>query len=181
MNLSPAAFKYGLLSLSARLAIALRVVERYFAAKGLTGPPFNVFLNHLWEVPVTDSFPKWEGQYNDLLAFGLGDPLPPEMVPMLRDAGVSEELFRRLIGNTIEIVYGSLYAASDNSGSLRQLSDVLLMCQAAGISPPPLRWFATSRFTQRQGWGKKLSPQQRDEWRFTDYDFSSPQPWWKFW
>ncbi len=169
MSTSTAA-DYRALSLRARFAVALRAVEGFCAAKSLAGPQFTAFFDHLWELPAVDSFPDWESHHDDLLAFGLGDPLPLDVAPSLRSASVPEDVFRQLIEHTVEVIYGSAYGASDDAGSLHELAEVLRICQAAGVPAPPARLFAGSLFADRHGWGVRLSPQQRDHWRFAAYD-----------
>ena len=161
---------YHALSLLARFAVALRAVEDFCAAKSLAGPRFTAFFDHLWELPTLDSFPEWESYHDDLLAFGLGDSLPVDVAPLLRSASVPEDVFRPLIEHTVEVIYDSAYGASDDAGSLRELSEVLRICQAADVPVPAAQLFAGSLFADGHGWGMRLSPQQRDHWRFAAYD-----------
>lgn len=134
--------------------------------KALAAPSLTKFFDHMWALPVADSFPDWEEDNEELVAYGLGDPLPPEISPLLRAAQVPEELFLNLVGATIEIVYSSAYGASDDSGSLKYLHEVLCITSAAGVTPPPARLFLDSLFADKHGWGNRISLQQRDQWRF---------------
>jgi hypothetical protein len=152
--------------LPARLAVALRCVEDFCAVKALAAPSLTKFFDHMWELPVMESFPAWEDDNEELVAYGLGDPLPAEFSPLLAAAEVSEDLFQNLIGATVEIIYCSAYGASDDARSLRYLDEVLRITAAAGVTPPPARLFSDSLFADRHGWGQRISSQQRDPWRF---------------
>jgi hypothetical protein len=162
--------EYSLLSLPARVAVALHCFEGYCRAKGLRHYLIDTFLNHMWELPVIASFPEWESRNGDLVDAGLGDPFPQEIVTLLRSVGASEEEFRRLVQSTVEIIYSSAYAASDNAGSLRFLGEVLHIASGLGVAPPPAQPFLMSLFADNYGWGMRISREQRDAWRHKAYD-----------
>jgi hypothetical protein len=161
---------YRKLSLIARTAVALVCFERYCQTKGLRHPMIDAFLNQMWELPCIKSLPDWESHNCELVHFALGDPLPREMLEALNSAGISEGEFRQLVENCVEIFYCSAYAASDNAGSLQALDQVLCVTSNVGVTPPPVQPFLLSLFDDAHGWGKKLSPDQRDGWRFRAYD-----------
>jgi hypothetical protein len=160
---------YRPLSLPGRLAVALRCVEDYCALKALTAPVLTKFFDHMWALPLTESFPDWDSGEDELVASGLGDPLPPEISPLLLAAQIPEELFQDLISSTVEIIYSSAYGASDDPGSLKYLHKVLRITSAEGVTPPPARLFLDSLFADRHGWGHRISLQQRDRWRLATY------------
>lgn len=160
---------YCKLSLSARIAVALHCFERYCRAKRLRHPMIDAFLDHMWELPCITSFPAWESRRCELVKVGLGDPFPREILDLLQTAGVSEKEFRQLIEGSVEIIYTSAYGKSDDAGSLRFLDRVLQITASAGVPPPPPRLFLSSLFADCHGWGIKLSPEQRDDWRYKAY------------
>jgi len=161
---------YQELSLAARMAIALLCFERYCQAKGLRHPSIATFLDHMWELPCSRSFPDWESRNCELVHVGLGEAFPCEILELLTSVGVSEQEFRELLGCTVEIVYGSAYAKSDDTGSLQFLDRVFRITSSAGVLPPPVAPFLISLFADGHGWGAVLSSKQRDGWRFEAYD-----------
>ncbi|MGC3991243.1 MAG: hypothetical protein QM796_16500 [Chthoniobacteraceae bacterium] len=164
MNLSPVA-KYRLLSIRARLAVALVCVERFCRISGLEHPELAAFFVHLWELPVMDNFPVWDSRKDPLTEAGLGDPFSPAIISMISVAGVAEPTFRKLIESTVEIVYSSAYAATDDEGSLSQLEEVLRITSGAGVSAPSAQPFSSSTFAEREGWGTPLPRHTVEQWR----------------
>jgi hypothetical protein len=165
-DLGPAiVYSYRPLSLPARLAVALRCVDDFCTVKALAAPALTKFFDHMWSLPVTESFPDWEEDNEELVAYGMGDPLPPEIALLLLKAQIPEELFLDLLSSTLVIVYSSAYGASDDAGSLRYLQRVLRITMAEGVTPPPVKLFLDSLFADRHGWGQRISLQQRDQWR----------------
>jgi hypothetical protein len=156
------------LSLTARLAIALHCFERYCQAHRLTSPAISEFLDYLWQLPTirgSKAFVDWEQHSPTLVDVGLGAYFSEDFIVQLHAAGIAPSEFQALLENSVEIVFGSFYGAADNSGSLTHLRRVLSLTQQAGIIPPPLSYFAHSRFADRQGWGNGLSVAERDMWR----------------
>jgi hypothetical protein len=156
------------LSLAARLAIALHCFEQYCQAHRLSSPAIVEFLDYLWQFPTIhgpEAFRSWERKQPLLVDIGLGGYFPEGYSEWLQDAGIEPAEFRALLEHTVEIVYGSFYGASDDSGSLTHLQHVLDLTKQAGITPPPLSHFAHSRFADRHGLGNTLSVAERDRWR----------------
>lgn len=168
--IAPSVNDYRNLSLRARVSVALLCFERYCQAKGLQHPMIYTFLDQMWELPCMTSFPDWESHKCELIHVGIGDPFPCEIADLLTSAGISEQEFRKILESTVEIIYGSAYAKSDDDGSLRFLGLVFDITSSVGVSPPSAQPFLTSLFSDRHGWGVRLSPDQRDEWRFRAYD-----------
>ena len=110
-------------------------------------------------------FEEWEAKRPALVETGLGDQIPGDVGVVLQQRGIDEVEFRTLVENTVEIIWSSFFGASDNEGSLRHLSRVISICGRRGIRPPPLEVFAESRFDEEQGWGCRLSIEQRNRWR----------------
>lgn len=159
---------YESLSLTARFAIALHCLERYCAARSVDGAPVVEWLDYLWEWPAVqgpDEFRTWEVQDPALRNASLGGELPPGFADALRDAGVAESEFLRILEHTAGIVFDSFYSIADERGSARHLAEVLAVAEAAGVGHPPFEAFASSTFAQRAGWGDPLSPEERDAWR----------------
>ena len=156
------------LSLTARLAIALICFERYCHRHQLRAPEIPVFLDYLWDFPLvlgSHSFRAWEQQQPDFVTIGLGGDIPSSYSIWLDDAGISHHTFRQLVEHTVEIAYGSLYAAANDDESLLHLQHVLTLTKQSTSLPALLPHFSQSRFVDGQGWGMPLSEAERDEWR----------------
>ena len=156
------------LSLTGRLAAALICVERVGRAQGLADKQLQDFLDYLWEFPVLaspDAFQEWHDRPVVLVEVGLGDPLPEHWCARLATTAIRPEVFRELLESTVEVVFSSFYAASDNEGSLTRLTRVAEIATKLGAAPPGMEPFRFSRFADRQGWGEQLTPPERDRWR----------------
>ena len=156
------------LSLVARLGVALCCFERYCRSVGLETKSIQDFLSYMWEWPLMMApgwFEDWEATRTSLVDFGLGEALPGDVEPALRDRGLDPVEFRSLVEATVEVIWGSFYAASDDLGSLKDLAQVISICERRGIQPPTLAVFAESRFKDGHGWGDRISKDQRDRWR----------------
>jgi len=126
------------------------------------------FLDYMWEWPLMmtpDFFGDWESKATDLVQAGLGDPFPSDVEPVLAQQGIAPSEFRALVAGTVEIIWGSFYAASDNKGSLRDLANVIATCRQRGVQPPPIDVFEKSRFADKHGWGHVLTIEERNAWR----------------
>lgn len=156
------------LSLIARLAIALHCYEACCVAWRLKSPLISEFLDYMWEWPIMmteNHFSEWESKTTAIVDFGLGDELPPELNKLLISSGVSEEQFRYLTENTVEIIWSSFYGASDNEGSLKYLENVMTVASSLGYTPPSFNEFIESCFKDKHGWGNVLTSEQKDQWR----------------
>ncbi len=91
--------------------------------------------------------------------------MPGDVSIALVERNVNELEFRALVEATVEIIWGSLYAACDNEESLGYLQQVLSICQGRGVAPPPLAVFAESRFADQHGWGTTPTGPQLERWR----------------
>lgn len=161
---------YRSLSLKARLAVALVCFERFCAKAGLHHPELTVFFEHMWALPSADSFPAWDSHKDGLVGVGLGDPFSPAIISLLDVSGVPQHTLRELLMHTVEIVFGSAYGQSDDTGSLQDLEAVLRITSGAGVVPPPAQSFSSSLFSEREGWGAPVSPQTATAWRYSSYD-----------
>jgi uncharacterized protein (DUF433 family) len=159
------------LSLTARLAMALECFTRYCRRRGLEHADLSAFVDYLWEFPVVisngrpDVFVEWEQGGPVLLDVGPRDPLPPGIEAAVLRAGLAPKEFRDLVFHVMEIVWGSFYAASDDRGSLSHLKNVIRITRAAGVVPPSYTLYSSSRFSDGGGWGARMTPEERDEWR----------------
>lgn len=139
--------------------------------KNLHHAEIDAFLDDLWEFPLIEEqqWNTWEKNHPSLVHNGLGDPLPSGFQVFLTSQGVDQEEFQRLIANVVEVVFSSFYGAADDASSWDYLKAVLKIADQTGISPPPLGVFLTSRFADRFGWGRKITPAERKEWRALEY------------
>src|SRR6266508_3076505 len=126
------------------------------------------FLDYLWDFPIVNgplSFRAWERQQPDLVTVGLRGDIPDTYLVWLHDAGISSDTFRRLVEHTVEIIYGSFYAAADDEEAHMHLQHVLAITEQNENISGLLSQFSQSRFIDRQGWGIPLSEAERDGWR----------------
>jgi hypothetical protein len=159
----------GELSLIARLCLSLCCFERYCQARDLACESIRGFVEYMWEWPLRmstpDAFSDWQEKATELVETGLGDPPPVDVAARLQEKGVDPIEFRKLVESTVEIIWGSFFAASDNEGSLEHLAQVVSICKRWGLAIPPVSAFVESRFTDRNGWGARATPDQRDRWK----------------
>jgi hypothetical protein len=122
----------------------------------------------MWEWPLMMSpglFSDWESKQPSLVDVGLGGPIPQALESVLRERGIDSAQFQTLLEGTVEIIWGSFYAASDDDGSLAELQRVVAVCEQRGIAVPPVDVFVESRFDEGSGWGNRVTREQRDRWR----------------
>lgn len=157
------------LSLRARIAIALHLFRGYCNRHSLDDPEIDRFLEHLWEfiaLPVDGSeFEPWRKREPPLTYVGLGDDSPSDFDSVLRMAGVSAGEFRQVLAFTTEVLYSSMYAAADEEGSRRYLSELARVAESIAAEWPDMTCFAGSKWTDGHGWGKPPSEQELAEWR----------------
>jgi hypothetical protein len=157
------------LSLGARIAIALHLFRGYCNRRGLNHPEMDRFVEHLWEfiaLPVGGGgFEPWTRREPPLTRVGLGNDIPQDFDSVLRIAGVSPEEFRQVLACTTEVLYSSMYAAADEEGSRRYLSELGRVADLVGVEWPDMSCFAGSKWSDCHGWGQPLSAQQFAEWR----------------
>jgi hypothetical protein len=157
------------LSLSARLAIALRLFAGYCERRGLAHPEITAYLDHLWRflgLPETgEGFLAWEADRPPLIEAGLGYEYPPGFEAFLGARGVPEREFRQVVCYTTEVLYSSMYGASDEPGSRRFVGELAALVGPLGVAFPDLRPFAGSRWSDRQGWGAPPTTEELAAWR----------------
>lgn len=161
--------QYAKLSLRARLAIALSCLEQYIRKYNIESGELTQFINHMWEIPCMSHFPAWGSTAPSLLrCVGLGDPIEGEFKGLssyLCQIGVSTEEVAKLIQLTTEIIYSSAYGASDDTGSLDFLKNLIAISERHGIRPPTATLFAESKFSDNHGWSYAVSVETRNAWR----------------
>jgi len=62
---------------------------------------------------------EWESSRPELMNAGLGDELQAEFVGDLMARGIAKSTFCLALMHTTEVLYGSLWGAADDVGSLR--------------------------------------------------------------
>ena len=153
------------LSLTARVAIALKLFDLYCSKNHIIHPKINEFIDYLWQWPLIDGpnkFGPWESSRPHLVNFGLGDELDSELLILLESLGKSERSFRVIISSIVEILWGSFWGRSENRQSLSSLKCVIKMTE----SPlPNLTPFKFSKFLDGGGWGNRLTKEDVLYWR----------------
>ena len=89
--------EYKQLSLTARLAIALLVFEKYCAENKIDNKIITEFLHYLWQWPLIDGpdqFEPWEKSRTELVNFGLGDSAGKELLIIIKESNIEENNFR---------------------------------------------------------------------------------------
>jgi hypothetical protein len=156
------------LSLTARLGVALHLFAGYCRRRGLDHPELVRYIEHMWGFAALpgggEGFEEWEFGRPALVDAGLGYEYPEGFEAYLAATEVSEPEFRAALMHTTEILYGSLWAAADDAGSLRDAAGLAGIALAAGAAWPDLSAFAESPWLGG-GWGGRLSPEQLARWR----------------
>jgi hypothetical protein len=157
------------LSLSARLAIALRLCEAYCERRGLAHPEIAAYLEYLWRFlglpESSQAFNEWETDEPVLVSVGLGDSFPPEFEEFLTQHAVSHREFRKVLSWTTEVLYGSMYAKANWLGSYCYVRRLIKLVARLGVPLPDICVYSASRWVHCQGWGARLSPEELAGWR----------------
>lgn len=157
------------LSLQARLAIALCLFAGYCQRRGLVHPEVTAYLDYLWRfIGLSDSpgeFDQWEADRPDLVEVGLGYEYPLGFEALLEAVKVPEREFRKAVCWTTEVLYSSMYAATDELGSRRYVGRLAELAASFGVEFPSIQPFEKSRWSDRHGWGARLSSEELAAWR----------------
>jgi hypothetical protein len=156
------------LSLSGRLAVALHLFEGYCERRGLDHPELQTFVDSLWRSigPIgPEEVKKWEAEQPPLVGAGLGWEYPSGFEEYLDSHEVPELEFRSVLCWTTEVLYGSLYGAADDQGSLRFLEALADKVEEFSVPWPDIQRFASSRWIDRSGWGNPLTSEELARWR----------------
>jgi len=162
---------YHKLSLRARFAVALHCFERYCRAKNLRHPSLDLFLDQMWQLPCATSFQEWdhEADKSELVQIGFDVDrdgcLPARVTAWLKPQGVSEDEFGDLLFCTLEVIYCNALFGLANESSMGFLQEVFSIIARVGVCPPPVECFFLMLFVD-DVYGKPLSPEQRDVWRY---------------
>jgi hypothetical protein len=126
-------------------------------------------VEHLWEFLALPAggggFEAWRNREPRLTHVGLGEEFPPGFDSVLRVAGVSNEEFRQVLACTTEVLYSSMYAAADEEGSRRYLSELASVAESVGVEWPDMNCFAGSKWSDDYGWGQRPTKHELTEWR----------------
>jgi hypothetical protein len=155
------------LSLCARIAIAPHLFRTYCNRSDLDHPEIDLFVEHLWEfisLPA-GGFESWVKREPPLTDAGLGDDFPQGFDSVLAVAGVSGEEFTQVLACTTEVLYSSMYAAADEEGSRRYLSELASIAESVGVEWPDMTCFADFKWSDCHGWGQRPSDQELAGWR----------------
>ena len=154
------------LSLTARFAIALLVCEKFCKNNDLQIFQIKELSDYLWQWPLIDGpdqFEPWERSRPELVNYGLGDEPSNQALSELVKRGISEHRFRNIVGSLTEILWSSFWGAAEDESSIKFLRNVIYSCKIEPL--PVLTPFRFSLFTDGEGWGRKLTIEDRDFWR----------------
>jgi len=156
--------------LRAKFAVALLALCHWCKQQGLSLDRVDSFFDIMWALPVSENLAEWDSaaQSNEVTSFALGDSCFSELTSALELARVSEPEARRLFEATVEIVYSSLYCATDFDGAHHFLSIVITEALKTGFHCPAASLFDACRASDSQGWGFPVSISTRDHWRRSD-------------
>lgn len=156
------------LSLRARIALTLRLFTEYCVRRGLEHAEIGAYLDHMWRFLLVEAgvgFAEWMLCEPALVCAGLGDDLPPGFEALLADRGVPEAEFRQALCCSTEVLYGSMYAAADETASRRFLGELAELVAPLGIAFPDTRPFVGSKWSDGHGWGDRLVSEELAVWR----------------
>lgn len=154
------------LSLTARMAVALKIFQRYCKIRNIDSHLVNDFVNYLWKWPLIDGpdqFEPWEKSRTGLVNYGLGDPANNEIHSLLSEHGIDEDDFREIVAGVVEILWGSFWGEAEDELSHRSLVNVIRKCKVE--EAPSLTPFKFSRFSENSGWGNKLTEEDCEYWK----------------
>jgi hypothetical protein len=160
------------LSLTARMAIALLIFERYCEENAIDMPQINHMSDYLWRWPLINQagqFNSWESSRPELVNYGLGDKATKDIISELEKVNIDEHKFRIIVGNLVEILWGSFFGASLDKQSLESLTIILKECNVNRL--PILTPFKFSLFSDRDGWGEYITEQDCEFWK-NSYHFN---------
>ena len=145
------------LSLTARVAIALKVFDGFCAENSLSSPIIDEFTDYLWKWPLIDGpdqFTPWESSKPFLVNYGIGDETNFELNLLLSESCINEFRFREIVGGIVEILWGSFWGGCENEQSLNSLNKVIEHSSIQDL--PNLTPFKFSKFSDNGGWGNKV-------------------------
>lgn len=132
-------------------------------------PEAAAYLDYLWRfiaLPGSpEAFRQWEASEPPLVGTGLGWGYPPGFEALLAGCGAPEREFRQVLGCATEVLYGSLYAAADEPGSRRLVTELAALVEPLGVAFPDIRPFADSHWSDGHGWGAPPSGENLAAWR----------------
>jgi hypothetical protein len=156
------------LSLIARAAVALHAFEGYCRHFHFEHHELADFTDHLWQFMVVNEpelFRQWGNKMPALASAAVGQDYPDGFPTLLSDHAIDADEFRELLTDTYDMIDGSLYAATDNEGTIKNLTRILAIARTHNIPLPDLTRFQKSLWEHNGGWGWPLSPQELLEWR----------------
>jgi hypothetical protein len=158
------------LSLSARLGLALRLFASYCRQRGLSRhPEITAYINYMWEFLALPGagvgFNEWVNAEPVLVSTGVGSSYLPDFESFLATKGASESEFRLALECTTEVLYGSLYGAANEPESWQYFCQLCEQVAPLGISLPDTQPFMGSLWSDGHGWGKKATPEELIAWR----------------
>jgi hypothetical protein len=150
------------------LGVALHLFAGYCRCRRLEHPEIGRYIEHMWAFIALPGggvgFGEWDSSQPDLVAAGLGFECPEYLADLLARQGVAEPEFVAALMHCTEVLYGSLFGAADNAGSLRDVAALADIALAAGAAWPDLSAFAASPWAGG-GWGRRLSTEELARWQ----------------
>jgi hypothetical protein len=159
------------LSLSARLGLALRLFAGYCRQRGLNHPEITAWLDYMWRFLALPGagvgFVEWEKDEPLLVGLSTGYRCAPGLESFLAAKGVSGREFRLALECATETLYCSMYAAANEPQSWQRLCQLWELVAPLGVALPDTRPFMDSLWSDGHGWGRKITPGELAIWRGT--------------
>jgi hypothetical protein len=156
------------LSLRGRLAIALHCLEAYSKNLGLDHPALQRFIDYHWGYLVVDAAETRQSgnrENVELLDIAMEFDYPDGFEDFLSSKGVDAEEFSLLLVSTYDIMDGSTFAATDNTGSLKDLATIFAIMEKHRVAIPTPSLFKSSPWKDNDGRGFALTPAAVKQWR----------------
>ena len=154
------------LSLTARMAIALLIFERFCEDNNILSPLVSELSSYLWKWPIIngpDEFYPWESSRPELANYALGDEASSDLLASLELANIDENRFRSVVSGVIEILWVSFWGAAENERAMESLTTTIKSSKLPNF--PPLTPFKFCVFSDGSGWGEKITKEDCHYWR----------------
>jgi len=156
------------LSIHARFAIGLRVLERYVRVRGIEDNSVWTYLTEMWEFPqlaTLEAKLEWEKSRCDLADYGLGDELPEELEEELYSLAINEDYFELWVTHVTELAWTNMLKGPQDDESIELLTKVLNLAAKSEIGLPSLTCYSSHLYAENAGWGVIPTDEELEVWQ----------------